>query len=249
MRRQWEGRILHLTLDRPERLNAMDEGLLEELLEGFEVAKRGGARVVTLTGAGRAFSAGADLVEFHRSEDVEGLVERMVQRLNLVVSRIRRLEVPVVALVRGAAVGAGFSLVLACDLAAAEEGAIFNMGYMRIAFSPDGGATLTLPRALGLKGAMEAFLFTQDIDAHRAKELGLVNFVYPREEFDERARELLHHLRDLPPQTVAWTKRLLNEALFQGLETHLERERVAVVGLSATEDFRKRVEAFFRRKG
>ncbi len=246
---RWEGEVLHLTMNRPERLNAMDPELLEGLLEGLQLAEAEGARVVALAGAGRAFSAGADLVEFHRAEDTPQFVFHIAGLLNGVITRIRRLEAPVVALIRGAAVGAGFSLALACDLAVAEEGAIFNMGYMRIAFSPDAGATFLLPRILGLKAAMQLFLLTEDIDAFKAKELGLVNFVFPPGEFKDRSRELLHRLGELPRHAVAWTKRLVNDALFQGLEAHLERERVAVAELSGTDDFRKRLESFLRRKG
>lgn len=245
LRRMEEG-ICYLTLNRPQRLNAMDLSLLEGLLEGLQGAAAEGARVVAIEGVGRAFSAGADLVEFYRAEDTPAFVYRVAKVLNSVIAEIRRTDLPVVALVKGAAVGAGFSLALACDLTAASEGSVFNLGYMRVAFSPDGGATLLLPRLLGLKRSMELCLLTEDLPASRAQALGLVNFLFPEEEFEGRSRELLLRLRDLPPKAVAFTKRLLNDALLPELEAHMERERQGVTTLAAEEAFRERLEGFLK---
>ena len=240
--------IHYIRLNRPGRLNAMDMSLLEGLLQALQGAEREGVGVVAITGEGRAFSAGADLVEFRAAEDPFSVVHQLAGVLHQVIAQVRRMSPLVVALVNGPAVGAGFSLSLACDLAIASEEAYFDMAYMRIALTPDGGGSLSLPRIIGLKRAMEVFLLTEPIPAREAKELGLVNYVFPPERLYEEAHKLLLRLLTLPRRTVMALKELVNESLFPDLEAHLVRERTLIAEMAAEEEFRKRVEDFFRKR-
>ena len=203
-----------------------------------------------ITGRGKAFCAGADLVLFREWKgEAPSLIWHLAGALNRVIERIRRIPVPVLAVVNGPAVGAGFSIALACDMAIASERAFFNMAYMRIAFCPDGGGSLFLSRILGLKRAMEIFLLTEDISAQQALSLGLINYLFSEEELEERTKEIVERLKGLPSKAVRFTKGLVNEALFGGLEGHLERERTLITELAGEEDFTKGLERFFSQRG
>ncbi len=246
--REFRDRIFTITLHRPERMNALNSESFSELLSALSEAEGLGAKVVVIRGTHKAFCSGADLVEFVKAEDLPQKVLQMVNFFNRIVSQIRRMDSIVVALVRGKAIGGGFSLAIASDLVVASESALFNPGYMRIAFTPDGGATYFLTKAVGYKRALELFLFCEDITAREAQSLGLVNFVFDDAEFETQSERLIERLRDLPDEATLLTKRLLNEVTAQQLEGHLEREKLSIVRTAQAEDFRRRLRDFFQKR-
>ena len=186
-----------LTLNRPERLNALNSALGRALLEALnEVAGDTAVRTVVLTGAGRAFCAGGDvhfmaeLVERHDTEEFA----RILGAARRVVLAIRRMTKPVIASIAGPASGAGFNLALACDLSIASSAATFSQSFVKLGFHPDWGGTHFLPRMVTPNIACEMFFLGDAIDAVRALQLGLINRVVAPEELDAETRKLFEEI-------------------------------------------------------
>ncbi len=245
-----EGPVFWIVLSRERRLNAMDEDLLGGVFRGLEEAENDeDVRVVAIRGRGRAFSAGGDLKEFYENRDNIGdFIHKLAGLLNRVIIKMRTLPKPVVSVVHGYASGAGFSLALSADLTVASSSSRFDMGYIRVGLSPDGGGSFFLSRLLGLKKASEIIMFGRTLSAPEARDLGLVNFVFEDDDFEERVKKLLKELSMAPEEAVSRSKILINNALFDGLLNHLELERLFVSELSQTEEFSRRLEAFLSRK-
>ncbi len=183
-----DANVCVLTLNRPERLNALTTEVANELQDAIKRAVQNGARAIVLTGAGRAFCAGGDLREMQeiasREGDVGAFFDEPLRRLNDLVLLIRKTPVPIIAAVNGVASGGGCNLALACDLLFAAESASFNQAFIKIGLSPDIGGTFILPRLVGWKRAAE-LMFTGDmVSAKRAYEIGMLNGVISDSESD-----------------------------------------------------------------
>jgi 2-(1,2-epoxy-1,2-dihydrophenyl)acetyl-CoA isomerase len=216
--------ILTLTLNRPDALNSFTVAMKEELLAALRAAARErSVRVVVLTGAGRAFSAGQDLKE-RQSPGVADLGTELRVRYNPIVLAMRRLEKPVIGAINGVAAGAGCSIALACDIRLASERASFIEVFGRVGLVPDTGSTWFLPRLVGPARAAEMIFTAEPVDAATAERIGLVNRVVPAEQLMDEARTLARKLAAAPPLALALAKRALNRALESGLEDALEYE-------------------------
>src|SRR5215204_4822075 len=183
---EMHGSICLLTLNRPDRLNALTVEVANEFNAAVREALEKGARVIVLTGAGRAFCAGGDMRQMQEIASTEGRVEAFFDEplriLNESILLIRRTPVPFIAAVNGVASGGGCNLALACDLIIAAESARFNQAFIKIGLTPDCGATFILPRLVGWKRATE-LLFTGDlVSAPAAAEMGMINSVAPDDE-------------------------------------------------------------------
>src|SRR6185369_510255 len=170
-----------LTLNRPDRLNALTVQVAKDFKVAVAEAIEGGARVIVITGAGRAFSAGGDLNAMQEIAKQDGRAEAFFEEplrlLNEAIVLIRETPVPFIAAVNGVASGGGCNLALACDLVIAAESAKFNQAFIKIGLTPDCGGTFMLPRLVGWKRATE-LLFTGDmITAQQAAEMGMINSV------------------------------------------------------------------------
>lgn len=235
-----------ITLDRPERLNAVNPALAAELPAALDDAARDdAARVVVLTGAGRGFCAGLDLADpamlgdGSRAERLDALA--WVGRWVLAVMRC---EKPVVAAVNGPAAGAGFGLALACDVRLVRDGAVMTAGYVRRGLSPDAGVTYLLPRLVGLSRAADIILTGRDVPADEAERIGLASRVLPAEAFAEGAAAYARALAAGPPVALALTKRLLAQTFDRPLEAQLRDELAHIKSCFATADVREAVAAF-----
>jgi len=236
------GGVVTVTLNRPERRNALDTAMLEQLRQVLtEVPDRPEDRVLVLTGAGGHFCAGADL----RSRSYPDLhpLER-TRRINEVVLALHRLPQPTIALVRGVAVGAGMNLALGCDLVVATADARFSQIYARRGLSVDFGGSWLLPRLIGLHRAKELALLAEVIDVGRAAELGLVNRVLPAAEAERLVADWAARLAAGPPVALARSKRLLNDGGLRSMDEALDAEAMAQVANLATADVGEAVEAF-----
>jgi len=244
-----EGTTALVVLNRPSALNALNTSLgrqLTDTLEGLETAKE--IKAVVITGEGKPFSAGGDVKEFYQQEDRRRYILEITSLLHRCIISIRRMPKPVIAAVNGVASGAGMSLVLACDLAVADENARLNMAYIKIGASPDGGGSLTLTRTLGLKKASELIFSGRMVNAQEALDLGLINEIAPSGKALERALELAQGLSQGPPLAMAASKVLINKAFFHDLEAHLEAERRSIAHLGTTGDFQEGLDAFFQKR-
>lgn len=234
--------VLLLTLNRPERLNALTGALLDELYAALEEAREDGAvRALLLTGAGRAFSAGQDLLEFGEEKpDYEG----HLRRYNRVVQALATLEKPVVVAVNGAAAGAGMSLALWGDLRLAAIGATFSTAFVRIGLVPDSGLSFLLPRLVGLAKAQELLYLSPRLSAEEALALGLVHRVVPAERLLEEALGLAQELAQGPTRALGLTKKLLLESFRLSLEEALGLEAILQGEAGRTLDHEEGVRAF-----
>ncbi|HVN25398.1 MAG TPA: enoyl-CoA hydratase-related protein [Syntrophorhabdales bacterium] len=239
--------VFTITLNRPEKKNAMSLELLKGLSESLARAEAQGAAVVVLRGAGKTFCAGGDILEFRQSERIDAQIDAMADYLHKGIQKIRHINAIVIAVVEGLAFGAGLSLSLACDLTVAETKAIMNMAYRRIGLSPDGGGSLFLSRLVGAKKFNELYLLSRNIEMQEAMELDLVNFVFDDAELDAKLATLVRDLKALPFDSISRFKELTNLSLFSGLGTHLDKERRFVAELGMQPAFKQRLDAILKR--
>lgn len=248
------GAIASITLNRPKALNALDLQMVEELSAiTSQLEADASLRCVVLTGAGDNFMAGGDIKTFHQgladpAEKRKREFEHMIGEVHAAITRLRRMPCPVIAAVRGAVAGFGFSLMSACDLALAADNAYFTLAYCHIGVSPDGGATYALPRVVGAKMAMEIALLGDRFDARRALELGLVNRVVPLGELEAETAQLAARLAQGPTAVYARTKRLINGSLNNSLAEQLQAEQDCFAASAASPDFAEGVRAFVEKR-
>lgn len=247
------GSIATLTLNRPERLNALDYALKDEVLKVLDMAAREeDVRVLILTGAGRAFCAGADMRDVllrGLDMDPEARERQEVRSFNELVRAMRHLEKPIIAAVNGPAVGGGCCLALAADIRIAAPTARFGMVFVRLGLSSaDMGGTFLLPRLVGLAQASELLLTGEIIDVERAERLGLVNRLVPAEQLMPTARAFAERLAAGPPIGLALTKRALNRSLGMDIAEHLDYEAYVQSQCMLTADHREGVEAFVNKR-
>ncbi|QNG38766.1 enoyl-CoA hydratase [Geodermatophilaceae bacterium NBWT11] len=212
------GAVATVTLDRPDRLNALDRSTRWELIGALrEVAADDAVRAVVLTGTGRAFCVGQDLAAV---EELEHADETVAGSYNPIAQTITAMPKPVVAAVNGAAVGAGLGLVLACDLRLAAEEASFSCAFGKVGLVPDTGVSWHLVRELGYARAFALATLGRTFSAEQAKEYGLVNRVLPADQLAATARELAELLAAGPARAFALTKqqfRAVGDVTFEGM--------------------------------
>ena len=239
--------VAWVTLHRPEVKNAINAEMRERLLEAFAtVADDPALRCLVLTGAGGAFSSGADLSGGKRTEgSVADVIREGVQR---VFRALWELDVPTIAAVDGVAAGFGSHLALACDLVLASEEARFIEVFARRGLAPDGGGAYLLPRLIGLAKAKELVFFADAVAAADAERIGLVNRVVPGDQLEQEATAWAELLAAGPTRALGLAKRLLNRSLESSLDTALEEEALAQEEVAETADLREGLAAFKERR-
>lgn len=237
--------IATVTLDRPDRLNAIDDALARDAAAALARAGADGAvRCVVLTGAGRAFCAGADLKQFEDPASAPSPGDVLRRRYHPLIETLVGLGKPTVAAVGGVAAGAGMSLALACDLRVAADDARFIQAFVRIGLVPDSGATYFLPRMVGWAKALELAMLGEPLDAQAALALGLVTRVVPAASLLEEARALARRLAAGPTRALAETRRALAYGARADLAAALDYEADLQAQLALSEDFREGVASF-----
>jgi 2-(1,2-epoxy-1,2-dihydrophenyl)acetyl-CoA isomerase len=239
-----DGAVRTLTLNRPESRNALNFGLLQELGRALAgaVDPGGGVRALVLTGAGKAFCAGADVKEWARQGPQDG-ASTWVEDAHALVRELASAPLPTVAVLNGAAVGAGLDLALACDFRIAADTAWFACAYTWMAYPPDVGGTWLLPRLVGLEAA-KRFVYTgKPWDAKTALERGLVSGVVPAAELVDAGAALAHDLAGGPTVAIGHAKRLLDSAHMRTLREQLAEEAAAGERCARTDDHREALAA------
>jgi 2-(1,2-epoxy-1,2-dihydrophenyl)acetyl-CoA isomerase len=245
------GAELRITLNRPDVMNAWDKQLGTDLMAAVrEAADDDGVRAVVITGAGRAFSSGADLrAGFDPAPEGHPDLQKVLrERYHPIIAGIRRMPKPVLAAVNGPAVGIGCSLALVCDLIVARESAYFLLAFVNIGLVPDGGSSLLLPERVGLARATEIAMLGERIGARQALEWGLINRVAPDDEFDTVVDELAGRLAAGPTAAYGGVKRQFNEWLFARMDAQLELEAAIQQQAAASGDFVEGVQAFLQKR-
>ena len=239
-----------LTINRPDKLNAISNELTSELSQLLgEIENDEELRVLIITGAGdKAFVAGADIKEL---VDRDAKIGRRVSRERQeIFSRIENLQIPVIAAINGYALGGGLEIALACSIRVCSEKAQFGAPEVKLGIIPGDGGTQRLPRLVGLGRAMEMILTGDFIDAQEAYRIGLVNKVFPHEELMDGAMELAQRIASRPPLAVRYAKEAVNRSQGGDAVSGFALESYLHALACTTEDKKEGVSAFLeKRKG
>jgi enoyl-CoA hydratase/carnithine racemase len=239
-------RIATITLDRPEKLNALSHAVEEQLDAAIRSDTVREAAVVVVAGEGRAFCAGADVSEF--VDATPGGILTYYEGLGEVYERIAALPAPTVGAIHGYCLGGGFELALALDLRIADETAVFGLPEVGIGIVPSSGGTLRLTRALGPAKAKELILVGDRFDATDAHRLGAVTEVVPAGTAHARALELAQRIAELPPLAVRVAKQAIDATAESPRHAALMVERLAYMALSQTRDADEAARAFIEKR-
>ncbi|MEE9249073.1 MAG: enoyl-CoA hydratase/isomerase family protein [Dehalococcoidia bacterium] len=230
-----------LTLNRPDRLNAMTSHMGKEISEVLtQLNEDPSTRVLTITGAGRGFCSGADV----SGDEQRRQADSWIFRWHELIRQMRSFRSPIIAAVNGVAAGAGLSLAAACDVRIASEEARFTAIFVRRALSVDCGLSYTLPKIVGLSNALRLMYSGDIIDARTAERLGLVSEVVPVEELSATADKLATVIANGPPLAIAAIRRVTYSAIDSGLDTVLHMEQNTNQILLHTEDYLEGVQSF-----
>ena len=241
--------IAWITLNRPEKLNALNRRMISELtavINRLETEPFDKVRVIVIRGAGKAFSAGADLTMFSEEDPTEAyLTSRMLQELT---NKLETFNRPVIAMIHGYALGGGLELALACDLRIASEDAVLGLPEVTLGLIPGSGGAKRLVRLIGLGKAKELILTGARLSAREAEELGIVNRVVPINELENETKAIALKLAEEPPITLMIAKGILNIASEGSLESILTAESMGFGLLFSTKDSKEGIKAFLEKR-
>jgi 2-(1,2-epoxy-1,2-dihydrophenyl)acetyl-CoA isomerase len=246
-----DGAVATLTLNRPDKLNSFVGTMRDQLTDALEsLAEDGSVRAVIVTGAGRAFCAGADvnyltqLIETRNLDEATALVEAGRR----VVTALRSMPKPVIAAINGAAAGGGANLAMACDLRLASDRALIGQTFNRIGLAPDWGGTYHVPRLVGPAKAAELFFFAEMIPADEAARIGLVNRVVPHDDLMDVAREWAERLAAKPALALRYAKEAVQRSLGATVDEMLDFETAAQRDCFGSADALEGVRAFVEKR-
>lgn len=250
--------IATLTLNRPDVMNAWNPAMAREAAEAVDALGRDDdVRVIIITGAGKAFSSGADVSRLRETAEgkvaflqtTAGMVLTGETSLLTAVERIRNLSKPVIAAIHGVAAGAGLSVALGCDIRVAAEDARFTMAFVKRGLIPDLGATFLLPRLVGPGMAAKLMLTGDVIDAQEAFRIGMIDQLAPPPDLMAISRELAERIAQNPPLAVRMAKKALYKGMNEtDLRSQMDYEIFIQGGLMRTEDFNEGVASFFEKR-
>ena len=243
--------VAWIELNRPDALNAWNTELGDDLHAAVtEVAADDEVRAVVVTGAGRAFSSGADLKAGFDANEAghPDVYTRLTEVYHPIITGIRRMEKPVIAAVNGPAVGIGCSLALACDLVVASESSYLLLAFVNIGLVPDGGSSVFIPARVGFTRAAEMALLGERVTARQAFDWNLINRVVADDEFAAAVEELAARFAAGPTRSFAGTKRQLNQSVYAHMDDQLELEATIQQEMAGSTDFMEGVAAFVQKR-
>ena len=238
-----DGNVAIVTLNRPDKLNAMSDEMysrMTELFTAFQTDDK--VRAVIVTGAGRAFCSGSDVTNMQNSDVVAGRAR--MQTRHQMINAIVNLEKPVIAAVRGVAAGIGFAMVMACDLIIASDNAKFSQIFKKIGLVPDGGSIFFLVQRIGIARAKDLVYTARMLPAEEACEWGLINRVVPDAELESNALALAQELAGSATFALALAKKMFQAMYTPNLEAQLEQENLCQTIAKLTDDHLEGVAAF-----
>lgn len=241
--------IARIRLNRPASYNSFNRKMAFELQDVLaQCAGNPGIRVVCISGEGKAFCAGQDLVEVSTPELHPGFKAILDEHYAPIIRAITHMEKPVVAAVNGVAAGAGANIALACDIVVAKESALFIQAFSGIGLIPDSGGTWFLPRLIGMQKAMALAMLGDRVPAREAENMGMIYKAIPDEDFEAKTIELLEKLASMPTYGLGLTKKAFYLGLQQGLEEQLKTETQLQILASESEDYEEGVAAFLQKR-
>ena len=241
--------IGRIRLNRPASYNSFNRKMAFELQDVLaQCAGNPEIRVVCISGEGKAFCAGQDLVEVSTPELHPGFKAILDEHYAPIIRAITHMEKPVVAAVNGVAAGAGANIALACDIVLARESAQFIQAFSGIGLIPDSGGTWFLPRLIGLQKAMALTMLGDRVPAKEAESMGMIYKALPDEEFEEKVSQMLEKLAGMPTYGLALTKKALYLGMQHGLEEQLKTETQLQILASESDDYHEGVAAFLQKR-
>jgi 2-(1,2-epoxy-1,2-dihydrophenyl)acetyl-CoA isomerase len=237
-----------ITLNRPDKYNSFVREMALEVQQKLDDASDDSEiRCVLITGSGKAFSAGQDLVEATDPEGPE-MTTIVKEHYNPIIKRIRDMEKPVIAAVNGVAAGAGANIALACDIVVAAKGADFIQAFSKIGLIPDSGGTYFLPRLIGWQRASAIMMTGEKISADDACQMGMIYKVFPDDVFMEEVQKLTTVMSKMPTKGLALTKKALNVSAKNDLYSQLALEDILQTEAGNTFDYKEGVQAFLEKR-
>jgi len=242
-----DGGVATIKLNRPEKLNAFTDEMLEAWLASLEECRTSpDVRVIVITGTGRAFTTGGDVEKFAASaaQTPAGIKARLTENIQRLPRKMAEIDKPIIAALNGMATGGGLDVALACDIRFAAESARFAETYARMALIPGAGGAYFLPRIVGVAKALELLWSADFVDAQEAERIGLVNKVFPDAELMPRTYEFARRVADGAPLAVQLIKRVMRFGLDKDLATALEFVASNMPIVRTSEDHAEAVKAF-----
>ena len=239
--------IAIITLNRPDKLNSFNREMALLMQDKLDECKSKEVRCVYITGAGKAFSAGQDLSEVV-DENGPGMERILSEHYHPIVTRIRKLEKPVIAAVNGVAAGAGANIALCCDIVTAAKSASFIQAFSKIGLIPDSSGTFFLPRLIGWQKASALMMLGEKVSAEEAERIGMIYKFFPDETFAGNAMNIAVYLSEMPTKGLAYTKQLLGHSVKATFEEQLQDEDVYQQRAAKTKDFQEGVTAFLEKR-
>lgn len=240
--------VVTITLNRPEVYNALNDAITYELQDAFKaVARDKEARVVVLTGEGKAFCSGQDLKAVSGTEK-RSFLDSLHKRYNPLIMAVQTLPKPIICKLNGVAAGAGCSIALACDMIVAQEEATLIEVFINIGLVPDSGSSYFLPRILGRAKAFEMCTMGSRIKGKEAEALGLVNKAVPLDQLDSAVAEYATYFAKAPTKAIGLIKKMLNKSTQSSLEEMLDYEAYCQEIAGNTSDYKEGVSAFLEKR-
>ncbi len=244
---QIQDAVAYITLNRPEKFNSFNREMALQLQENLDACKQEEIRAVYITGAGKAFSAGQDISELVGEHKLE-IKQILAEHYNPIVTRIRKLEKPVIAAVNGVAAGAGANIALCCDIVVAAAGASFIQAFSKIGLIPDSGGTYFLPRLIGWQKASALAMLGDKVPAAEAERMGMIYKVLADDQFEAESKKIAGTLAAMPTKGLAYTKQLLNMSFHTDYMEQLAEEDVFQQRAASTDDFKEGINAFLEKR-
>ena len=245
-----ENGISKIILNRPEVLNSFNKKMAKEFQQALiEANENKTIRAILITGSGKAFCAGQDLLEAAPpGEDLADLGKIIDECYNPIIKLLRSIEKPIVCAVNGIAAGAGANIALACDIVVAAESTAFLQAFSKIGLVPDSGGTYFLPRLVGLPRAAALMMLGEKISALDAVTMGMIYKVFPDADLENESLKLTAKLAALPTKALGLTKKALNQSFNNNLNQQLDLEKALQVEAGNTHDYKEGVAAFLEKR-
>jgi 2-(1,2-epoxy-1,2-dihydrophenyl)acetyl-CoA isomerase len=241
-------KVAVIKLNRPEKFNSFNREmslLLQKILDDCAADKN--IRCILITGTGKAFSAGQDLGELTGDKPMS-FEKILSQHFNPIITRIRKIEKPVVCAVNGVAAGAGANIALCCDIVVASTSASFIQAFSKIGLIPDSGGTFFLPRLIGFQKASALMMLGDKVSAPEAEKMGMIYKCIDDNEFEKAAFAIALNLSEMPTKGLAYTKKALNRSLQNNLDEQLQYEDKLQYKAAHTKDYAEGVAAFIEKR-
>ena len=242
-----KGSVGCISLNRPDRLNSFNREMALQMQAALDQCTSRAVRAVYITGNGKGFCAGQDLEEV-TDPNGPGMKRILSEHFNPIITRIRKIEKPVVAAVNGVAAGAGANIALCCDIVVAAKSASFIQAFSKIGLIPDSGGTYILPRLVGWQKASALMMLGDKVSAEEAERMNMIYKVLPDEAFATESFKIAEQLSNMPTKGLALTKQMLRMSYDAAFEEQIHDEDIFQQQAAATADFKEGVNAFLEKR-